>query len=217
MNESSWKNQRPLRQRTISDSILSMFAFSGVACTVYYKAKSVQMWRIPYVLQPCHMLSLLLSWTSVSSCKSAQLFFHLYVTVSWSSVLAICMPDMSDYEYMGEAVNYWWEHIVMLAVPLLLLYTRRFEVVGGTWWSLLGYIFIGIYHFIVLEIASLSTGVNISTMMSPPPGMDFAGIYYRPVFFGGLFIFHMVYNYLLHGALSYGFKRNSNMEKERIE
>ena len=197
LDEDKWINQKQTRSSTTLDTISGAASISGVFGTLYFKLKSVSCWRLPFLLQPCHVLSALLAYTAFSDSLLSNAVFQIYVSLTWSSVLAFIFPDMSDYEYFWDKVNYWWEHTIMLIVPIYFVSSGRFEIIGGIYWTLLSYVVILSYHFVVLVAVSLITEVNVSTVMSPPSGMEFGGLHYRPIFAIGIGVIHLLYNYFL--------------------
>ncbi|EQC31569.1 hypothetical protein SDRG_10741 [Saprolegnia diclina VS20] len=189
-----WRAQRPVRKATPLDLALGVGTGVSYIAIVYYKALAPGMWRLPYALQPCHTLTLLLTLLTVARGKTANLLFQVYVTMSWSSVLALSFPDMSDYEHWGDCFNYFYEHIMMLLVPFVLWHTGRFDYIGSPSWIMFGFTFIALYHAAILQIVVLVTEINVATLMTPPAILKDIGIYYRPAQYLICFTLHWLYN-----------------------
>ena len=83
----------------------------------------------------------------------------------------------------GDIINYWVEHVAMLAVPIYLVVSGRYQLMYTTSWYAVGYLVTVLYHFVVLEIAAIVTGVNISTIMVPQVFDSLTSSVHRPCCF----------------------------------
>ena len=95
-----WRNQKPIRSPNLTDILCGLVCFGAVGATFYYKFISEGYCRMPFILQPCHVLTFLLGLCCVVSSRVTSAIFQIYVTLSWSSVLAFVFPDLGDYVHM---------------------------------------------------------------------------------------------------------------------
>ncbi|ETV82316.1 hypothetical protein H257_04993 [Aphanomyces astaci] len=202
LNHSKWKNQRPIRAPTALDGVLGAITMSSFLGVCYYKAHSVNGWRLLYMFQPCHVMTFTLAILCIARGRTANFIFQVYVAMTWSSDCALAFPDTSDYIYIGDIYNFYIEHYLMLVIPVLLCVSGRYEYIGSPSWILFGFTVIALYHAIVLQLACLVTEVNIATLMSPPNVLRSLGEWYRPAQYGMCFVLHWVHNLSITGFVA---------------
>ncbi|ETW04180.1 hypothetical protein, variant 1 [Aphanomyces invadans] len=183
INSDAWKALRPVR-------------------AYYYKHIAPGSWRVAYMLQPCHVLTATIAILSVLPGRWANYIFQVMVTLTWSSVVAMAFPDLSDYTHKGDMFNYWYEHALILVLPIALSRCGRFTYLGNWHFIVLGYATTGLYHCVCLQIAALATNVNVATMASPPQILAHLGVYYRAVQYAICFVLHLVYNGIIVAGCS---------------
>ncbi|CAK4987448.1 unnamed protein product [Aphanomyces euteiches] len=192
-----WKELAPARSPTTSDWVWFVIAITSWGAAYYYRHIVPGYWRLAYMLQPCHMLTGSFAILSLWPGRTSNYIFQVCVSLTWSSVIAIVFPDMSDYTEWADMFNYWYEHALILLIPIMLCRSGRFVYLGDWHFIVLGYAVTGIYHSIVLQVACLVTEVNIATMAVPPAMLAHLGIYYRAIQYGICFTLHLVYNLLI--------------------
>ncbi|KAF0685196.1 Aste57867_22898 [Aphanomyces stellatus] len=195
-----WKALPPARAPTKSDCALAFLAASSYMMAFYFKLIVPGGWRLAYMLQPCHILTATIAILCLMPGRRANYIFQIYVTLSWSSWVAMAFPDLSDYEHELDMFNYWYEHILIVLIPVLLCRSGRYVFLGSWSFILLGYMVTTLYHCIVLQVACLATEVNIATMASPPDMLAHLGIYYRAAQYVICLTLHHVYNWVIVGT-----------------
>ncbi|ETV82325.1 hypothetical protein, variant [Aphanomyces astaci] len=193
----AWKALQPARAPTAVDWVCFVLATSSYAAAYYYKHIAPGSWRVAYMLQPCHVLTAWIAILSVLPGRWANYIFQVMVTLTWSSVVAMAFPDLSDYTHVGDMFNYWYEHALILVLPIVLSRTGRFTFLGNWHFIVLGYATTGLYHCVCLQVAALATNVNVATMASPPAILAHLGVYYRAVQYVMCFVLHLVYNLII--------------------
>ncbi|ETV82318.1 hypothetical protein, variant 2 [Aphanomyces astaci] len=178
LNHSKWKNQRPIRAPTALDGVLGAITMSSFLGVCYYKAHSVNGWRLLYMFQPCHVMTFTLA------------------------ILCIARGRTANFIFQGDIYNFYIEHYLMLVIPVLLCVSGRYEYIGSPSWILFGFTVIALYHAIVLQLACLVTEVNIATLMSPPNVLRSLGEWYRPAQYGMCFVLHWVHNLSITGFVA---------------
>lgn len=114
-----WRTYRANSKHRGSNVFLSGCCFFSVGCVFYYKWTSPYAWRTPFLFQPCHILTTILGLLGLMNHRVMNGLFQVYMGLSWGAVLAFMFPDMSDYVYLGDKVNFWVEHTLMLLVPMI--------------------------------------------------------------------------------------------------
>ncbi|ETW04181.1 hypothetical protein, variant 3 [Aphanomyces invadans] len=120
INSDAWKALRPVRVPTTVDAMCFVLAGTSYAAAYYYKHIAPGSWRVAYMLQPCHVLTATIAILSVLPGRWANYIFQVMVTLTWSSVVAMAFPDLSDYTHKGDMFNYWYEHALILVLPIAL-------------------------------------------------------------------------------------------------
>lgn len=143
-----------------------------------------------YLLQPCHVLNVLLAIICFSSPAAAfkgpaashlpSIAFNVYLHSVYGAWLALAMPDTRDLHLPTERFCFYLQHALLVGLPMLLIARRKFHLyrprVLYSWaWKFA-------YHVDVLLPASLVFGGNLNYMLVPPPGpLANFGFMYRPV------------------------------------
>jgi hypothetical protein len=140
--------------------------------------------KLLYLCMPCNIqwaLTVLLCFGNLSG-PSQGLLKQFILCFSGYTVVALATPDTSDCLYFGEAAFFFFNHTVLLAIPILYLVTRRISVFSPSkscstlwfnmqWW-LASCAAFGIFYFLPVTLVAIFSGQNLNYMMSPPPGQD---------------------------------------------
>lgn len=134
-----------------------------------------------YMLQPCHMVSLI-TVLSLLDNEWSGVCFNLSACLTYNPLLALLFPETSSYKSQWEVRNYWLEHVVILLAPFL-------RVAAGSQPTLIdpitclaqAAIVAMVWHFHVLTPISLYCGCNINMVLVPHKAMLFLGRSYRVV------------------------------------
>lgn len=177
---------------------LGVAAIVSLAGMCYYKAISPYGWRLLFIVQPCHVA--IFSWIMilfVLPSPYADVAFQITTACSWGGVLALLFPDMSDYEFYLDKVNFYIEHILMLLIPAILMWRKHFQFIASFNWLIVSYCVIIWYHFAVLQLLAYAFEVNLATLMGPPEPLRFLDTYYRPVQVVLCFILHCIHSLVI--------------------
>eukprot|EP00658_Telonema_sp_P-2_P043894 TRINITY_DN3176_c0_g1_i7.p1 TRINITY_DN3176_c0_g1~~TRINITY_DN3176_c0_g1_i7.p1 ORF type:complete len:317 (+),score=33.09 TRINITY_DN3176_c0_g1_i7:109-1059(+) len=71
-----------------------------------------------YLLQPCHMVTLL-AILSLVPWPGSQLCFSLTACLAYNPLLALLFPETGSYRSLLEVWNYWVEHLLILSMPFI--------------------------------------------------------------------------------------------------
>lgn len=71
------------------------------------------------------------------------------------------------------------QHFLMVIAPLIRVWVGFPQFFRSAHWSFVGVLLLILYHWLVLLPWSMVTGVNVATMMSPPPDLAFLEKWYR--------------------------------------
>eukprot|EP01132_Coremiostelium_polycephalum_P007754 gene7754-9539_t len=83
-------------------------------------------------------------------------------------VAALAAPDTTDLILPFEVTNFYVQHYALLIAPFILhIYKYSIKLKWG--YAMISSSFVGFAHFILFEICSLFSGININYMLSPPP------------------------------------------------
>ncbi len=154
------------------------FAYGLELC---YKLVSRQ---FVYALNPCHVLCLVQLIILCASPYSpwVQTLFKLLLNLMYLPITACVLPVTNTLFLPGELFTYWFEHALLLVIPLYLLMierTLRCENLTTLRYTLLAYGAFGIYNFAFLHPVSLVTMANVNLILCPGITDPFSGPNYR--------------------------------------
>ena len=149
---------------------------------VIHKYRSDRLW---FLLQPCHVLHLLLLYltTLPPASTTAMFLFNLYLHLLFSPFLGLVAADTSCYQQPLEYFNWGLQHVLLLLLPLIsLLPPSSYPLLTGTPFFLLAFSIEVLYHSAILTPAALATGFNLNYVLCSPAGfLASFGRWYRPV------------------------------------
>ncbi|KAK3814553.1 MAG: TMEM164 family-domain-containing protein [Linnemannia elongata] len=192
----------------VMDKAVLVLLCGSYALTVYHKVFGDS---YMYLLQPCHVNLLLLIFTMVGpkESKVTRMAFNSYLHYIWATIFALSFPDTTENGLYLVIENFWFEHYLLLLVPIYLIYTGRFVVFPLSFsYAVFSYALFCLFHSFVLSGLGLLTGHNLNYMLVPPnsPLMHMLGKYYRLVIYSGIFISCLVSRYILVEVFSVGLK-----------
>lgn len=143
-----------------------------------YKLASRQ---LIYILNPCHMFCLLQIVILVLHPESGQELFRLSLNLMHLPLCAIFLPVTNTLFLPGEVFTYWWEHILLLAIPVYLLVEGqlRAEPLLDITYTLKAYGYFGLFNFALLHPLSYVTLANLDLILCPGISDPFSGPNYR--------------------------------------
>ena len=155
--------------------------------------------RLWFLLQPCHVLHLLLMYitTLPPSTPRAIFLFNLYLHLLFSPLLGLVAADLSCYTQHLELFNWGLQHVLLLLIPLFSLWPpSRYPLLTGLPFFLLCFSIEVLFHSAVLTPAALWTGYNLNYVLCPPVGVLSAmGPWYRLVMTGICAVLSVVVRY----------------------
>ena len=142
--------------------------------------------KIYYIVMPCNIqwvIAVLQCYIIPDSYSFLQLcLLQLRITYLFSVVIAIVTPNTEDCTGFGEYEFYWFNHCVLLILPLLYIKanknvscypqskttTTTSVLVYNTYWWLFSCLIFYIFYFGFVTIMSVYTGLNLNFMLHPP-------------------------------------------------
>eukprot|EP00658_Telonema_sp_P-2_P043893 TRINITY_DN3176_c0_g1_i10.p1 TRINITY_DN3176_c0_g1~~TRINITY_DN3176_c0_g1_i10.p1 ORF type:complete len:290 (+),score=40.71 TRINITY_DN3176_c0_g1_i10:109-978(+) len=132
-----------------------------------------------YLLQPCHMVTLL-AILSLVPWPGSQLCFSLTACLAYNPLLALLFPETGSYRSLLEVWNYWVEHLLILSMPFIRVLAGNHPGVRHTMSQLrLAGMVAMVWHFTLLTVVSIKTGSNINMVLVPHRTMLVLGRGYR--------------------------------------
>jgi len=167
---------------TVVDHILGLTLIFCTFVNIYVRfERNVPHW----LLQPCHILTVLLIYLIYNTNNDPRIFtFYLYS--AWMPFLGIAFYDKSWYVYFFEETLFLIQHALMIVIPWYYLMTNRFPDHPKTkfnrhhlFWTAFGVSML--YHCLVLIWASFYFNEDFSGMKCRFPGGEFAGTWFREI------------------------------------
>ena len=139
--------------------------------------------QLIFIINPCHMLCLLqivLLCTDPSK-KSSQILFRILLNLMHLPILACIFPVTNTLFMPGEIFTYWWEHILLLIIPIYLLFENELqpEPILSVTYTLKSYGIFGLYNFLCLQGLAILTLANLNVILCPAMTDPFYGTFYR--------------------------------------
>jgi hypothetical protein len=174
---------------------------------VYYKNNKPTVWEWPFLLQPCHMWSLLLFVCSqMRPSVQRQLLFHIGCYAQWGTVLALVLADTRNCSLVFERYVYWIQHIFLLTTPFAMIASGQFTLSPFQYsLTFATYVMYAMYHYTLVAMVALLTGFNIQFMMQPAtsdPVLIHFGDWYRPVMVAASVFLFFGFATLFHGSVN---------------
>ncbi|KAF9204094.1 hypothetical protein BGZ49_005715 [Haplosporangium sp. Z 27] len=192
----------------VMDKAVLILLCGSYALTVYHKVFGD---NFMYLLQPCHVNILLLIFTMVGprESKVTTMAFNSYLHYIWATIFALSFPDSTDNGLWLVIENFWFEHYLLLLVPIYLIYSGRFAVYPLSFsYAVFSYAIFSLFHSLVLSTFGLMTGHNLNYMLVPPnsPMVHNLGKYYRLTVYVSMFALCLISRYIIVEFLSMGLK-----------
>ncbi|KAG0046553.1 hypothetical protein BGZ83_008292 [Gryganskiella cystojenkinii] len=208
----------------VMDRVILVLLCGSYALTVYHKVFGD---NYIYLLQPCHVNLLLLIFTMVGpqANKFANMAFNSYLHYIWATIFALIFPDTTNNGLFMVIENFWFEHYLLLLVPVYLIYSGRFVLFPlSLSYAVFSYASFALFHSFMLSGLGLLTGHNLNYMLVPPnsPVMHNFGKFYRLVVYGLTFILCLISRYVIVEIFAVGLrykqwkKANSTMRMQGI-
>ena len=169
----SW---RPSGARLLLMNLMAM-AFGMEFC---YKLSTQQ---LIFIINPCHILCLLqIIILSLNPSKpSTQTVFRLLLNLMHLPILACIFPVTNTLFLPGEIFTYWWEHVLLLIIPIYLLWENQLqpEPIWDLKYTFSSYGLFGLYNFVILQLLAIATLANLNVILCPAMTDPFYGPHYR--------------------------------------
>ncbi|KAG0260238.1 hypothetical protein DFQ27_003637 [Actinomortierella ambigua] len=188
-----------LRGHWMDKAVLALLCGSYVL-TVYHKVFGD---NFMYLLQPCHVNLLLLISAFVFNSKQSKftnLAFNTYLHYLWATIIALWFPDSTDNGLFLVIENFWFEHYLLLLVPVYMIYSGRFVIFPlSLSYAVVSYALFCLFHSFVLSGCGLLTGHNLNYMLVPPnsPIMHSLGKFYRLAVYAAMFVCCVISRYII--------------------
>jgi hypothetical protein len=164
--------------------LLSLVCFIGTLVLKFHKADPG--FELFFLLQPCHVLNILVICMSFAPRRSrfGNLCFNVYLFLMSATVFAMVFPDMRGRPPM-EIIHFWILHWWLVVAPFYFEYSAKFDL----WQPAfdLGFALNACLHWTVLYPIALLRGINLNYLMNPPDVPFVVGyglVYHWPVMIG---------------------------------
>lgn len=149
---------------------------------LYYKTIGFEN-KIFYFVMPCNMqwaLSVMQCYLVPNSYKFLQYsILQIRLTYLMSVVIAIVTPETGDCTAPGEYEFYWFNHFVLLLLPLTYVVNGSVScypseasqcstLTYNAYWWLFSCIIFYVFYFGPVTIIAISSGLNLNFMLHPP-------------------------------------------------
>lgn len=108
-----------------------------------------------------------------SNYRRAEFVWNLLVFYTQFPLLALLFPDTSDVVFPFQVEVYWAQHLLLVAAPLVLFFTKRYHIerVSHHWYFVA--LLVGLWYcFGVQLLLAYVLRVNINYTLWPPPGHE---------------------------------------------
>lgn len=164
-----WTDKLVLVFLLISISIIGIHKWSGC--------------KMCFLWQPCHIChTLLIIITLLPGGEGlGSTLFSTYIHMLVGPFLGMVAADRTVYIQYLELENWFFQHALLLFVPLYFMITKKFPVHANWNFFWMGYNILTLIHFFLLIPLSFVTGCNLNYMLCVPRGtpLQWFGKYYR--------------------------------------
>ena len=188
MTTTKQKQQQQQQQQIIQHPTgVPFISLCCLSIMFYYKMSGFKN-KMYFLVMPCNMqwiLSVLQCYIIPDSYTFTQLcLLQLRITYLFSVVIAIVTPNTGDCTGFGEYEFYWFNHFVLLILPLLYIKanknvscypqskttttTTTSVLAYNTYWWLFSNLIFYIFYFGFVTIMSVYAGLNLNFMLHPP-------------------------------------------------
>lgn len=143
-----------------------------------------------YFLQPCHVSTIGYYLATVIPSEFSFIAFHGLSLLTWGPSLAFCFPNLPETKY--EVLLFWLQHVLLATAPLFAVNKWHRPLYRSWSWNYFSFIVLSAYHWLMLLPWGILTGINVATMLSPPPALVPFGRAYRPVQGAACFVLHSI-------------------------
>lgn len=160
-------------------SLVSLFCTGMI---LYYKIAAFEN-KIYFLVMPCNMqwvISVMQCFLVPDSYKFLQFsILQIRLTYLMSVVIAIVTPETDDCVLLGEYQFYWFNHFVLLVLPLAYVAngsvscfpskaSRCSTLAYNAYWWLFSCIIFYVFYFGPVTIMAIYSGLNLNFMLHPP-------------------------------------------------
>lgn len=208
-----------------------ILSITTLLAVIFFKFRAfIQLgeWFAPlYLLQPCHVL--LTGYVvvcclndSTNSRSLARTMFHVLFDLQWFTYVAIVLPDtqaMLERDFFGEYFLFYFEHILLIVLPVLLKLTRFASCYHITnkqrmYRALFSIGWFGIHHIQVMTPLSLVSGIQINYQTHLPEyALAWFGKLYKPVITCLSFLAILVFAFLVDPLMGRGMTQGPKTSK----
>ncbi|XP_059225770.1 transmembrane protein 164 [Stomoxys calcitrans] len=135
-----------------------------------------------FVLNPCHIQTLVQIYIlAAKPSRTTTALFRIQMNNLNGAFLAYIFPEVECRTLPFEQATYWIQHALLYIIPVYILRSGLCQVEDfrDFNWVIIGVEFQLIYHFSVLNIFSMYTGINLNHMLCAAESDPFQGQNYR--------------------------------------
>jgi len=189
-NFSTQQQQRQHHQKIKHPKGVRIISLLCLTIICWYKLSGFQN-QMYFLVMPCNIqwvLSILQCYLIPDSFTFLQFcILQLRITYIFSVIIAIVTPETGDCTRFGEYEFYWFNHFILLILPLLYINngsiscfpprkssydgrpttTREVLVYNAYWWLFSCLVFY-LFYFVPVTIMSVHSGLNLNFMLHPP-------------------------------------------------
>jgi len=196
-----WSNTfKTTQPRHWSDYAILGVAIPSLALIVYHKYQKGRLW---FLLQPCHVLQFILIVMCLLPPGNGigAYVFNVFLHWLFGPFLGLVAADLACYQLKFELENWFLQHVLLLCAPLVFIATRRHPLITDHRFFLHATTMKVLFHFSVIEAASLYSASNINFVLCPPNApLEALGKYYRSFMIIGFYILAAFVRYGLPGG-----------------
>lgn len=196
---------------TKTQRIWSIALLSSLLLQIPVRLRSTEMNAHPaYILQPCHVTTIIFFFCTFFPSNSAFAWMHCTSLLLWGATFAFCVPILPETYY--ETVFFYLQHVCLVTSPLFVVDKYHRPLYSSSAWNFASFWISCFYHWCVLLPWSIYTGVNVATMMVPPPSIAFTNEWYRLVMLMISLLMHTI-SVIVHKGLVHVSERIEKKKK----
>ena len=186
---------------TKTQYIWSIVLLSSLLFQLPVRLSKIEMASHPaFFLQPCHVSSIIFFFSTFFPSDSAFAWMHCTSLLTWGPSLAFCFPNFPATYY--EVFFFYVQHVCLVTTPLFVIDKYHRPLYSSSAWNFASFWVLVLYHWWGLLPWSIFTGVNVATMMIPPPALKDTNEWYRLIMFTACLLLHTV-SVIIHSGLGY--------------